>query len=64
MNIPKLSVSDQLELKKPHPCGASRVKILRLGSDIKIECVGCGHQMTLDRLRLEKAIKHIFPAEQ
>ena len=62
-NIPKLSVDDVLELKKPHPCGEKRVKILRLGSDVKIECLGCAHQMILDRIKLEKSIRRILSAD-
>lgn len=63
MDIPKLLVSDRLELRKPHPCGSARVKILRLGSDVKLECEGCRHQMTLDRVKLEKSIRRILPAD-
>ena len=58
--IPKLNQNDILELKKPHPCGEKRVKILRLGSDIKIECLRCAHQITIDRLKLEKSIRRIL----
>ena len=63
MEIPKLNLGDVLELKKPHPCGEKRVRILRLGSDVKVECLGCSHQMTLDRIKLEKAIRRIFHEE-
>ena len=57
MEIPKLSLNDILELKKPHPCGDKRVQILRLGSDLKIKCLGCDHVMTIERIKLEKAIR-------
>lgn len=62
-SIPKLNQGDILELKKPHPCGGARMKILRLGSDVKIECLTCAHQMTLDRIKLEKSIRRILAAE-
>ena len=62
--IPKLSADDILELKKPHPCGEKRVRILRLGSDVKIECLGCAHKMTLDRIKLEKSIRRILTADR
>ena len=62
-DIPKLFPDDILELKKPHPCGEKRVKVLRLGSDVKIECLGCGHQITLDRIKLEKSIRQILPSD-
>jgi hypothetical protein len=63
MNIPKILVGDVLELKKKHPCGSLRFKVLRIGSDIRIVCEGCGRDMVLDRVKLERAIRKLFPAE-
>ena len=60
--IPKLSVGDSLELKQPHPCGGNTFKILRVGADVRILCTTCGHDMTLERIKLEKSIKKIIPA--
>lgn len=60
--ILKLSIGDVVELKKPHPCGEKSFRILRVGSDVRIVCIGCGRDMTLDRVKLEKAIKKIIPA--
>lgn len=59
MQIIKLSVGDMLELKKPHPCGEKVFKVLRVGSDVRIVCQGCGRDMTVDRIKLEKSIKKI-----
>lgn len=56
MNI---QVGDQLRLKKQHPCGSSWWEVLRIGADIKIKCVGCGHLVMLPRVTLEKNIKEI-----
>ena len=55
--ILKFCIGDVLELKKPHPCGEKRFTVLRLGSDVRIVCSGCGRDMTL-----EKAVKKIYPA--
>lgn len=63
MNIPKILVGDRLELKKQHPCGTSVFEVLRIGSDIRIVCTGCGRDMVLPREKLEKAIKKIHRAE-
>ncbi|MBQ8407263.1 MAG: DUF951 domain-containing protein [Clostridia bacterium] len=60
MQIIKISVGDTLELKKPHPCGEKLFKVLRVGSDVRIVCCGCGRDMTLDRIKLEKSIKKII----
>ena len=59
MEILKLTVGDLIELKKPHPCGEKIFKILRVGSDVRIVCTGCGRDLTVDRVKLEKSIKKI-----
>ena len=61
MKILKLCVDDVIELKKAHPCGCKLFKILRVGSDVRIVCQGCGRDMTLGREKLEGAIKKINP---
>ncbi|MBR2444894.1 MAG: DUF951 domain-containing protein [Clostridia bacterium] len=61
--IPIISIGDTLELKKQHPCGQKLFKVLRIGADIKIECIGCKRTLTLDRLKVEKMIKKIIPGE-
>lgn len=59
MKIIKLSVDDVLELKKPHPCGSKFFKVVRVGSIVRVICSGCGRDMNIDRLKLEKSIKNI-----
>lgn len=60
IQILRMDVGDVLELKKPHPCGTRLFKVLRIGSDIRIVCLGCEHDMTIDRIKLEKAVKQII----
>ena len=59
MQIIKLNVGDILELKKQHPCGGNLFKVARVGSDVRIICQKCSHDMTLDRIKLEKSIKSV-----
>ena len=63
ISIPKFSVGDTLEMKKKHPCGAKTFRVLRTGSDVRIQCTGCGRDITVERLKLEKSIKKIIPLE-
>ncbi len=63
MKIIPIHVGDVLELKKPHPCGEKHFKVLRTGSEVRIVCIGCGRDMVLDRLKLEKAVKSVTPAD-
>ncbi len=59
MHIIRLQVDDILELKKPHPCGTNRMRVARIGSDVRVICLGCGRDMTLPREKLEKAIRNV-----
>lgn len=59
MEIIRFSVGDTIELKKPHPCGSSQFKVARVGSDIRIICIGCGRDMTVNRIKLEKSLKKL-----
>ena len=62
MQIIKMKVGDTLELKKPHPCGEKCFKVMRVGSEIRIVCEGCGRDMVLDRIKLEKSIRRVHSA--
>lgn len=57
----RLSVGDNVELKKPHPCKGNTFKILRTGSVVRIVCLTCGRDMEIERVALEKSIKRINP---
>ncbi len=63
MQILKINVGDTLELKKQHPCGCKLFRVMRVGSEIRIVCENCGRDLVLDRVKLEKAIKSIRPAQ-
>ena len=59
MNVIKFEVGNILEMKKPHPCGGRNFRVLRTGSDVRLICLGCGRDMTLPRIKLEKNIKKV-----
>ena len=60
MPIIQFKVGDKLLLKKKHPCSSSVFKVLKVGSDIKIICDGCGRDLMLPREKLEKMIKNVI----
>ena len=64
MTIPKIEVGDRLEMKKKHPCGSLDFDVLRVGSDIRIVCAGCGRDLVMPREKLEGAIRRIHHAEK
>lgn len=55
----KYKVNNIVTLKKGHPCGENKWKILRTGLDIKLECLGCGRTVWLPRIDFEKRIRKI-----
>ncbi len=63
MKILKISVGDKAEMKKNHPCGGNVFRILRVGSEVRIVCETCGRDMTLDRVKFEKAVKKMMRNE-
>ena len=56
----KEHLHDKVELKKAHPCGSTQWEILRVGMDIKLKCLGCGHELMLPRSKAEKSIRQIL----
>lgn len=61
-------LNDIVEMKKPHPCGTNRFKIIRMGMDIRIKCEGCGHSVMIPRREFErkvmKELKHSKRADR
>ena len=60
----ELHLHDMVELKKEHPCGSRRWEVMRVGMDIKLRCLGCGHEVTAPRRKVEKSIKRIVTEEE
>lgn len=53
----KLEIGDVIIMKKPHACGETRWVITRLGVDLKLKCLGCSHEIMMDRLEVYKKMK-------
>lgn len=47
-------------MKKGHPCGTNEWKIIRIGADIKIKCLGCGRSIMMPRIEFNKKLKKII----
>ena len=56
-----LAVGDTVQMRKKHPCGSELFTVLRVGSDVRIRCLGCQRDLTLERVKLEKAIRKGIP---
>ncbi len=54
-----------VEMRKDHPCKKSKqFEIVRMGADIKIECLGCGAIIMLGRSDFEKKLKKVVKREE
>ena len=54
------AINDVVEMKKPHPCGENKWKIIRMGADIRIKCLGCDHSVMIPRKTFEKKLKKVL----
>lgn len=59
--LPNLELDDIVRLRKSHPCGSFEWKVVRLGADIGLECLGCGRRVLLPRRQLARQLKSIQP---
>lgn len=59
--IENYELDDIVQMKKDHPCHKSSYwKIIRLGSDIKIKCQGCGAVVMMERREFERKCKKMI----
>ena len=58
-------LNDIVEMKKQHPCRKSNQwKIIRMGADIRIKCLGCGASVLIPRSEFERKVKKIIVSEE
>lgn len=53
-------LADTVEMKKPHACQNNDWEILRLGADIKLKCMGCGHLIMMPRAQFNRKLKKVL----
>ena len=64
MAVAEFRLGETLTLRKAHPCGGKTWRVERLGADIGIRCLTCGHYLLTTRQRLGRAVKeHTAPAK-
>ncbi|MFT9849424.1 DUF951 domain-containing protein [Aneurinibacillus sp. REN35] len=60
MEHKQFALGDIVEMKKQHPCGTNRWKIIRMGMDIRLKCMGCEHSVLIPRQKFEKSLKKVL----
>ncbi|MBB6450583.1 hypothetical protein HNR44_002566 [Geomicrobium halophilum] len=63
MSDKSFQLNDIVEMKKPHPCGNNRWKIIRMGMDIRIKCQGCGHSVLIPRRTFTRKLKKVLETD-
>jgi len=65
VNVPNCQLGDTVEMKRPHPCQTrSRLfKIVRVGADIKLQCLGCQTVVMLTRDLFNHRLKRVVASE-
>lgn len=58
-----LGLGDVVQLQKPHPCGGDRWRVLRVGADLRLQCVRCSRTVLVPRADIERRIRRVIPAE-
>ena len=58
-----IRTGDVLSVKKPHPCGCDRFRVLRTGADVRLRCEQCGREVMLPRSKAEKMTRSIIREE-
>ncbi len=53
----EVQVGDRVKLRKPHPCGSFDWRVVRVGADIGLRCLGCDHRVMLPRSIFERRFK-------
>ncbi|KMM36418.1 DUF951 domain-containing protein [Guptibacillus hwajinpoensis] len=60
MSDKEFGLKDVVEMKKAHPCGENRWKVIRMGADIRIKCLGCEHSVMLPRKEFSRKLKKVL----
>ncbi len=60
----EINLGDSVTLRKKHPCGSYRWRVVRLGADIGLKCQGCGRRVLMPRATLQRRAKEITGQEK
>lgn len=60
----EFALNDIVEMKKQHPCGENRWKIIRMGMDVRIKCLGCDRSVLIPRNEFSKKMKKVLEKGQ
>lgn len=56
----QFGLNDVVQMKKQHPCGENRWRVIRMGMDVRIKCLGCDRSVLIPRRDFAKKMKKIL----
>lgn len=59
-----MRIGDLATMQKPHACGSYEWEIVRVGADIGLKCVKCGHRVLLEREYFNRRVKEVRPGKE
>jgi hypothetical protein len=54
-----IKLGDTVRLRKAHPCGSYEWEVVRVGTDIGLECLKCQRKVLLARDVLKRRVKEL-----
>jgi len=57
INATDIRIDDIVRMRKPHPCGGTDWRVVRLGTDIGVVCLTCGRKVLIPRGQFAKRVK-------
>lgn len=62
MSLVKVDLYDEIEMKKPHPCTTKsrHFQVVKLGADLKLQCLGCGNVVLISRIKFNQKFKKLI----
>ena len=52
-----IRIGDVVRMRKPHPCGGTDWRVVRLGTDIGLICLTCERKVLIPRGKFIKQVK-------
>lgn len=60
MSDKEFGLNDVVQMKKQHPCGENKWKIIRMGMDVRVKCLGCERSVLIPRNEFSKKVKKVI----
>lgn len=60
----EVKLGDIVRLRKKHPCGSYEWRVVRLGADIRVQCLRCNRLVLLERREFERKVRALVQQDK